>query len=109
VLSKPAILVVLHLEVFVHDVGPFLQVLQLVVFDLRVATSSLFLDNFSWILVPNWIFLGVIALRRSDQVDDFEDLVLDVVLVYESQNLVFYCREVGHLENGGSLVVIFVE
>ena len=107
VLAEPAILVVLHLEVFVHDVGPFLQVLELVVFDLRVATSSLVLDNFSGILVLNGIFFS--ALLRIDQVDNFQDLGLDVVLVDKGQNLVFYCWEVGYLENRGSLVVVFVE
>lgn len=48
VLAKPTVLVILHPDVFVHDVGPLLEVLQLIVFDLSVASSAaiVFLDNF---------------------------------------------------------------
>ena len=35
-LAKPAILVVEHLDVFVHDVGPLFEVSQVVVFNLDV-------------------------------------------------------------------------
>lgn len=40
VLTKPAVFVVLHGDVFVHDVGPFFEILQLIIFDLGLTTSS---------------------------------------------------------------------
>lgn len=38
VFAKPAIFVVLHLDIFVHDEGPLFQVLKLIVFNFSLAT-----------------------------------------------------------------------
>ena len=41
ILSEPSVLVVLHWDVLVHDVGPLLQILQLVVVDLLLGLRPL--------------------------------------------------------------------
>ena len=53
-LAKPAILVVEHLDVFVHDVGPLFEVSQVVVFNLHVRVSpfpAMILDDFGLLLL----------------------------------------------------------
>ena len=108
--AEPPVLVVLHLDVLVHDVRPLLQVLQLVVLNHRLATPApiVVLCNFFLFALAN-AFVRVAFLLVGDQIDDLKDLVLDVVLVDEGQNVVFHGGEVGHLEDGGSIVVVFVQ
>jgi len=109
VLAEPAILVVLHLNILVHDVGPFFQVLELIVFDLSLTTTTsiVVLGNFLSLTLRD-AFLGVALLLRVDKIDNFEHLVLDVVLVDEGEDVILDGREVGHLRDRGTLVVIFV-
>lgn len=111
VLAEPAILVILHLDVFVHDVGPLLQVLQLVVFYLSVAfpTAVVVFGDLRFFLVLSDARLGVAFVLGADQVDDFEDFVLDVIFVNKVQNVVSHCRQVCHLKYTWSFVVVFVE
>ena len=111
VFPEPAVLVVQDLDVLVHDVGPLLQVLKLIFLDLRrpMTTTVVFLGNLVLLRLVNSSVVRVTLLLSVDEVDDFEHLVLDVVLVDEGQNVVFDGWEVRHLRNGRTLVVVFVQ
>lgn len=84
-LSEPAILVILNLNVFVHDVRPFLEVLKLVLFDLgrTTTTSVILLGNFMLFRLVDGSVVGIALLLSVDQIDNFQHLMLNVVLVYE--------------------------
>ena len=101
VLAEPTIFVVEHLDVFVHDVGPFFEICQMVVFNLHglvLFYPAMILDDFG-LLVLAEALIRVSILLRGDQVDDLEDLVLDVVLIDKGQYLILDGREVSHLED----------
>ena len=110
VLAEPAILVVLHLDVFVHDVGPLLQILKLVVLDLSAATAMLIVLGWRIALVLAEVAIirvtGVIGINK---INNLEHLVLNIVFVDEGEDLVLDCRKVSHLKDGWALVVVLVQ
>jgi len=99
--AKPAIFIVLHLDVFVHDVGPLLQILQLVLLNhvqLGSSNSIVVLGYFMFLVwLVDTAIVWLTFLLCVDQVDNFKHLMLDVVLVYEGEYLVFDGGEICYL------------
>ena len=97
VLAEPPIPVILHLNIFVHCVGPLLQVLHFVVFDLRLFTTRFIVPGQATaLLVFARAFFGVAALPLiCDQIDDIEHLMLNIILVNEVEDLLLDDGEFG--------------
>jgi len=110
-LAEPAILVVLHLDVFMHNVGPLFKVLKLVIFDLRrtPTTTIVFLGNLLLLCLTDRALIRVIALLLCvNQINDLKNLMLNVVLIDEGQDLIPHCWEVCHLRDRRSFVIVFI-
>ena len=97
-LAEPPVSVVLHLNIFEHDVGPLLQVLHLVVIDLCSSIMrSIVHRQATALLILAKAFLGVAVLLICDQIDDIEHLMLNIVLFDEGEDLLLDGRVVGDL------------
>ena len=94
--AKPAILVVEHLNFFVHNVGPFFETIKAVIF----------YDDFAFLLFWRETTFWVSVLRGY-LFNDLGNFVLKVILINKGKYLIFYCLEVSDLEDWGSFILVF--
>ena len=99
VLAEPAIFVVLHLDIFVHDKGPLFKVLKLIIFNFSLATIDFVSVDFAISIWAKTFGIRVTALLSRDQVNDLKNLMLNIILINKGQNLMLDCWEVCDLEN----------